>query len=295
MANKPRISIALNHIRTRLLKHQPHIYSEGGLHLIFQKGKKKWNLPVAMNYRKFIAALIKEEILGWCHFDFGTEWHEGYYLTISPDYYVVCQLIPNSYISHATALKIWGMGDNKEDKIYINREQSKTLSKSIKGKLVQTGIDTAFKSPQRQTASVTLFQGKEVIFIKGKFSDQLGVIDLDLKGKEQIRITDLERTLIDCVVRPAYGVQPAYMIEAFKKAKNLICITKLADYLNELDYTYPYHQAIGFYLEKAGNYTKSEVDLFLSKGTEHDFYLTYGMTSTAYSKKWSLYIPTNLE
>ena len=154
------------------------------------------------------------------------------------------------------------MIEDTQDKIYVNREQSQTLSKSVKGKLVQTRIDSAFKGQQRQTASVGLFGGKEVVLIKGKFSDQLGVVDFDLKGKEQIRITDLERTLIDSVVRPAYAVSPKAMIDIFNKAKNLISISTLADYLDELDYTYPYHQSIGFCLEKAGNYSESEVGLY---------------------------------
>ncbi|NQX42311.1 Transcriptional regulator, AbiEi antitoxin, Type IV TA system [Pedobacter steynii] len=295
MANKSRISIALTSIKNRLLKYQPHIFHEEDLRHIFLKGKKKWNLPAAMNHRKFIEALENEGLIGLCHFDFETEWHEGYYLHSSPDYYVVSQLIPHSYISHASALNIWGMTEETQDKIYVNREQSQTQSKSIKGKLVQTGIDSAFKGPQRQTGLVTIFDGKEVIFVKGKSTNQLGVLDFDLKGKEQIRVTDLERTLIDCVVRPAYAIDPTLMIKVFRKAKDFITVSTLANYLDELDYTYPYHQSIGFYLEKAGNYTESEIHLFRSKVIEYNFYLAYGMTEPAYSENWKLYFPRHLE
>lgn len=295
MANKSRISIALNSIKSRLLKYHPHIYHEADLHHIFLKGKKKWNLPAAMNHRKFIEALENEGLIGFCRFDFETEWHEGYYLQSSPDYYVVSQLISNSYISHASALSIWGMTEEAQDKIYVNREQSQTQSKSIKGKLVQTGIDSAFKGHQRQTGLVTIFDGKKVIFVKGKSTNQLGILEFELKGKEQIRVTDLERTLIDCVVRPAYAIDPVLMIKAFKKAKTSISVSILVEYLEELDHTYPYHQPIGFYLEKAGNYTESEINLFRSKGIEYNFYLTYGMTDPAYSEDWKLYFPKDLE
>lgn len=295
MANRSRISISLPYITAKLIKHQPHVYADEDLSQLFLKGKKKWNLPAAMNSRKFVEALEYEGIINSCHLDFGTEWHEAYYLTSCPDYYVVSQMIRNSYVSHATALAFWKMTDVVQDQIYVNREQSQALSKLGKGILVQSGIDGAFKGAQRQTASISNFDGKQVVLVKGKSTNQLGVIEADLKGKEQIRITDPERTLIDCVVRPAYATGPEEMAAIFKKAKSLISVATLADYLNELDYTYPYHQSIGFYLEKAGNYSDSEIDLFRTMPIEFDFYLDYGMSSPAYSKKWKLYAPAPLQ
>jgi hypothetical protein len=85
------------------------------------------------------------------------------------------------------------------------------------------------------------------------------------------------------------------MADIFKKAKSVISVATLAKYLNELDYIYPYHQSIGFYLEKAGNYSDSEINLFRTRPIEFDFYLDYEISSPAYSTKWKLYTPVSLQ
>ena len=53
---------------------------------------------------------------------------------------------------------------------------------------------------------------------------------------------------------------------------------------------YPYHQSIGFLLERAG---LSEADLkkFLKLVTDFDFFLDYGLKRPVYDAKWKLYYP----
>jgi len=61
--------------------------------------------------------------------------------------------------------------------------------------------------------------------------------------------------------------------------------------LKKLSYIYPYHQAIGFYLQKAGVYTDMQIRLLKKFQFEFDFYLTHQMKETEYSKEWRLYYP----
>ena len=61
----------------------------------------------------------------------------------------------------------------------------------------------------------------------------------------------------------------------------------------ELDFAYPYHQAIGFYLEKSGAYKPAEVAPFRRLAREFDFYLTYEMGDPAYDGDWRVYFPTD--
>ena len=60
--------------------------------------------------------------------------------------------------------------------------------------------------------------------------------------------------------------------------------------LRKLNYTYPYHQSIGFYLEKAG-FGRKEVDLMRKVPIEFDFFLDYAMRQTEYNSRWRLNIP----
>jgi hypothetical protein len=58
-----------------------------------------------------------------------------------------------------------------------------------------------------------------------------------------------------------------------------------------LAFTYPYHQAIGFYLEHSGAYRESQIELLRQFPMEFDFYLTHAMREKKYVKKWRLYVP----
>jgi hypothetical protein len=64
----------------------------------------------------------------------------------------------------------------------------------------------------------------------------------------------------------------------------------LAATLQKLSYTYPYHQAIGFYLERAG-YNPAQLDLLRRFPMEFDFYLTHQTKEKEYVKEWRLYVP----
>ena len=60
--------------------------------------------------------------------------------------------------------------------------------------------------------------------------------------------------------------------------------------LKKLKYIYPYHQAIGFYLERAG-FKSATLDLFRSLPREFDFYLVHDIKQKDYVKDWRLFIP----
>ena len=100
----------------------------------------------------------------------------------------------------------------------------------------------------------------------------------------------MERTLIDATVRPVYSGGIAVVAKAFELAKSLISVKKLAAYLRKLHYVYPYHQAIGFYLERAG-YDNRSLKLLEDFPIEHDFYLEHAMRSPVLNKRWHLYVP----
>lgn len=295
MANKTRIRLAKDQIKNSLARRKSHTFSSYDLNQIYKKNKDKWILPKNMSIKKFISSLLYEEVIGECILNFGEEEKATYYLYGSHEYYVICSLMPNTYLSHGSALRIWLQLNLPEDKIFINKEQSHATSKSKAKILSQIAIDKSFAQQQRESSVHTLYNKKRVYLLSGKNSKRLGITKYKMRNKEVFWVANLERTLIDCIVRPSYGYSPKTMIEVFKLANEKISIDLLLTYLDELNYTYPYHQATGFYLDYAGVYPKKDIDKFLGKVSEYNFYLDYGMTDTKFSEKWKIYYPLSLD
>ena len=88
--------------------------------------------------------------------------------------------------------------------------------------------------------------------ISGKNTNRLGVEEIVGPNSERLQVTNLERTLIDIVVRPAYAAGIIEVIKAYRAAKDRMSVNKLLEILKKLDYVYPYHQAIGFLMQQAG-------------------------------------------
>jgi len=123
----------------------------------------------------------------------------------------------------------------------------------------------------------------------------LGVTQEQLQPEQiDIRVTSLERTLIDITVRPMYAGGVQEVIEAYKRASECVSIRRLASLLKKIQYVYPYHQAIGFYVEKAGCYDDAAIRVFGKLPRKYDFYLDYEMEKVAYSTEWRLYYPQEL-
>jgi predicted transcriptional regulator of viral defense system len=122
----------------------------------------------------------------------------------------------------------------------------------------------------------------------------LGIIETEGPEGEKLRVTNIERTLIDVTVRPFYAGGVFEVLKAFKLAKDRVSINRLAVMLKKIGYIYPYHQAIGFYLEKSGVYKESAINIFRKIDMNYDFYLTYQMKGKAYSKDWRLFYPRDL-
>ena len=111
----------------------------------------------------------------------------------------------------------------------------------------------------------------------------------------EVPVTNLERTLIDITVRPAYAGGVTSVIQAYRYAQSNVSIFELSKTLRSINYIYPYHQCVGFYMDIAGNYYDDDIKEFLNfKPFEYDFYLDYAIENPVYSQKWRLYYPENL-
>lgn len=152
----------------------------------------------------------------------------------------------------------------------------------------------AFRRRQRVTKNIAKLGKLRIIMLNGKHTGQLGVTEMRDEAGRAFSITGLERTLIDACVRPAYAGGPVAVLEAFCRAAPRLSPERLASTLRELEYVYPYEQAIGFYLERTGHFTSAVLDQFRQRPLTFDFYLDYAMKSKEYSPKWRVHFPPGL-
>jgi hypothetical protein len=204
-------------------------------------------------------------------------------------YQVIQTLKPRCYFSHYTAVKLHGLTEQLPKTFYLNVEQKNASISS--GGLTQKSIDNAFRNNPRVSGNAADTKDFRVVIIGGKNTGNLGVIaEKVIPDAGTLRFTNLERTLIDIAVRPIYAGGVFEVGKAYELAKERVSVNRLAAMLQKLAFTYPYHQAIGFYLERAG--CKPEALALLRQlPMEFDFYLTHKMGETDYVKEWRLHVP----
>mgnify|MGYP000686001012 FL=1 len=166
----------------------------------------------------------------------------------------------SSYFSFYTAITIHGLTLQLPKHIYMTNERNSYIK--YDNTLKQEAIDTAFNKKPRQTTNIRTIQNYKLHLINGQSNNRLGVVPF----RNCYFVTDVERTILDSVARPFYSGGVTQVLEAIINAKNVIDVDKLVYYYNQMHYIYPYHQALGFYLEKAG-YEKQALVPFLKNET----------------------------
>jgi hypothetical protein len=107
-------------------------------------------------------------------------------------------------------------------------------------------------------------------------------------------LTDVERTLIDIAVRPSYAGGAKNVARAYRNAKARLSVPRLAKMLEQLEYVYPYHQAIGFYLQTAGQ-PSSTLQPLRDFGLKFDFYLEHGTKHSQFDPTWRIHFPDDIK
>jgi hypothetical protein len=205
---------------------------------------------------------------------------------------VALSLRPRSYLSHASALFLNGLTDQIPKTVYVNQEQSPKPKHTTQ--LSQEGINRAF--PRRPRKSKYLFQWDDYSFLllSGKNTKRLEVSQIEGPTGDILDVTKLERTLIDATVRPFYAGGVFQVLEAFRVAQKRVSVNTLVATLKKLDFVYPYHQAIGFYMERA-DYQRAHLRKLRDIGLNYDFHLTYDMRDPQYDTAWRLYYPQGFQ
>ncbi len=256
---------------------------------IVREQRNFWRLGESTTVRQFIAWLLADTPLRATRFEFPSRAVIRYVWGDVPFYKLASSLNANAYLSHFAALHIHGLTDQIPKTVYLNAEQT-PKPKPASG-LAQERIDAAFKRAPRTSNNVAVYEDRRICLLSGKNTGELGVDNVEGPQGETLRVTGIERTLIDITVRPYYAGGVFEVLEAYRRAADRISINKLTAMLKKIDYVYPYHQAVGFYLERCGAYRDSQIRLLHKIEMHYDFYLTYQMKNPDYSKDWRLFFP----
>ena len=292
MPRKTKFSIAKPKIVKSFQFAEKSIYGLKELQLFFDRYRYSWDLAQSMNFEQFIVEAKKEIGLEEHIFNFPRQKKRLFSWGPNSFRELLLALGPQAYFSHYSALQIHNLTEQLATSHYLSIERKQPTVKTED--IHQTAIDSAFKKAQRISTNFCQYKREQVFLLKSANQGQLGIEQLLLNDQEQLRVSNLERTLIDCSIRPAYSGGVLEIIKAFELAKEQLSINRLTSYLKRMKLNYPYHQAIGFYLEISG-YPQKDYEKILQRfKIEKRFYLNYQMKETSFSEKWQLFYPKHL-
>ncbi len=290
-----RLQLARGAILDLFNQHAIQVFRSRDLKGILSQNRAEWRLAQTTTLAEFVTYLVKSGKLRRWDFPFPVRKEIRYTWGDVPLHAVLLTLKPDCYFSHYTAVQMHDLTEQDPKTIYVNFEQPPKPAPA--GALAQERIDGAFARKPRMSKNIARFRDLRVCLLNGKHTGYVGVESRAVaphgeSGKLTVRVTDVERTLIDIAVRPFYAGGVGEVLKAYQRAAPVASVNRVAGLLSQLGYTYPYHQAVGFYLERSDAYKASLIEMFREKFTrELDFYLTYGMESPRYEERWRLFVP----
>jgi len=283
-----RLIIAKDDIIEYFDSHIKNIFKRNDFKDILDSKRDFWRVSNKTSAEKFISFLLDNTKLKKISFNFPSRkeirytWGQVFILKL------LNSIKDKSYFSHYSAVFIHELSTQIPTTIYINIEQPP--KRIINPELKQENIDLAFSRKVRVSKNIAKFNKQKICLLNGKYTNNMGVIDKFISN-ENIRVTSIERTLIDIAVRPIYCGGVFEVLNVYKNAHSEVSINKLAALLKNINYIYPYHQVIGFYLDRTGVYKKDQIRLIDKIPKKYDFYLTHKIEKVEYDRRWKLFYP----
>lgn len=265
----------------------PRVLAKADIQRLLREKRAFWRLAESTTASAFISFLKDKGQLEEIRFEFPYRPTTRFTWGAVPLLELVQSINQLGYFSHFSAMQIHGLTDQTPKTIYLNIEQH--LSGG--GTLTQSGIDQAFRRKCRVSKNSFVLEDQTVTTLNGRNTGQMGVVEVDPENGAKLRVTNVEKTLIDIAVRPVYSGGIYQVAEAYRAAQGSVSVNRLVAFLRRLNFTYPYHQSIGFYMERAGNYSPDQIALLRDFDREFDFYIDYALKEVDYSEEWKLFIP----
>lgn len=275
------------------------VFDEKSLYNFLDENRSQLKMK-SFSLNKFIAYLADNSFLEKFEFKNNLNDKEMYtskYFHDKSDYAKALEisylLLPKSYLSHFSSLYYYNLTQQLPKKIYLSVERN---AHAPTQKLEQSVINKALCKDARIVKPILSLFGYEIYQLHSKEANRTGIKRVHMYDKEY-RITTIERTLVDIVVRSELSGGAEEIInvykQAFKEYKKEISINKIVFILKKLDYIYPYHQVVGYLLSKSGfDATKIKKEFVF----ENDFFLTRGdinsnLSNLDYDYEFRIYIP----
>lgn len=291
-----RLSIAKKDIVACFDAQPRRVFRREEIARLLRSNREGWRLAQRTGLREFIAWLTERAFLRPIPLEFTQRKPITVYVwrTASP-HEVALATGPRekTCLGYFTAAAFHDLTLQTPNTIHVCIEQPP--KKSARPALTQEMIDAAFAKSPRVSQARARWKGWNILLVNTVYSGGLGVYPMEssVAGGYPLRATDLERTLIDLTVRPHYGGGPAEVLDCFRRAAARVSVNRLRSYLQKLGYLYPYHQAIGFYLEAAG-IERKRLQPLESFPVELDFPLAHGIPCPLYSRRWRVRYPEGL-
>jgi len=184
--------------------------------------------------------------------------------TFRNEYVIGSFLTSDAVIAYWSALNIYGLTEQFSNKVYVQTKKKKK-NREIFGVNYQ--------------------------FVKIRPNKMIGIVKSGV-GTNQFRITDIEKTIIDCFDLPNYSGGFMELIRAFKRTK--LSSQKMIEYLSVVN-NKAITKRIGYLAEL---FNKTGFKQFIKyakkqKSKNYDLFDIYGYKEGNYNKEWHLILNIN--
>jgi len=233
LMRQPRLAIAQPDIVRLLDQHSLRIFRRSDLEKVLADNREYLRLTRSTTTSRFIDFLLARTRLKMVKLKFPSRKEVRYILGDVSPYALALSIRPRSYLTHYSAMHIHGLTEQIPKTVYVNAEQPQ--KRVPNASLTQERIDAAFRHPPRKSKNRAVLPGVTVCLLAGMHTGQLGVIQAKIPTGETVSVTNIERTLIDIVVRPFYAGGIYEVLEAYRRARGSLSINKLVATLKKLD------------------------------------------------------------